>query len=97
MSTIFMGDELTAAGFRLTGAATITPGASDAASAFAAACEACDLLLVTAELARFIPPAALQAAQLADRPVVAIVRDVRGRVEPPALAARAKAILGIET
>lgn len=97
MGIVFIGDELTATGFRLTGVETMTPEAKDAASAFAAARARCALLLVTAEVARAIPSDALDAALLADRPIVAIVADVNGRAEPPPLAARAKAILGIET
>ncbi len=94
---IFIGDELTATGFRLTGIETLTPLPEDVAPAFDAACRRAELVLIAAESARHVPAGAIEAALLADRPTVAVVPDVLGRVEPPSLARRVKSILGIES
>ncbi len=92
---IFIGDELTATGFRLTGLETLAPAAPDVAAAFADSRRRAGLVIVTAECARHIPPDLLEAALVADEPTVAVIPDVLGRVEPASLARRMKSILGI--
>jgi vacuolar-type H+-ATPase subunit F/Vma7 len=94
---IFIGDELTATGFRLTGLETLTPKPADVAAAFAESRRRAGLVIVTAECARHIPQDSLEAAFSADAPTVTVVPDVLGRVEPASLARRMKSILGIET
>jgi vacuolar-type H+-ATPase subunit F/Vma7 len=92
---VFIGDELTASGFRLTGVKTLTPEPADVAAAFADCRRRADLVIVTAERARHIPQDELEAALPADAPTVAVIPDVLARVEPPSLAGRVKSLLGI--
>jgi vacuolar-type H+-ATPase subunit F/Vma7 len=94
---VFIGDELTATGFRLTGIETLTPEPSEAARAFASACARAALVLVTTEYAGRISANALEAAILGDAPTVAVIPDIRARVEPASPARRMKSILGIES
>ena len=94
-AAVFIGDELTSTGFRLIGVETLTPEAADVAAAFADCRRRADLVIVTADRARHIPQDELEAALLADAPTVAVIRDVLARVEPPSLASRVKALLGI--
>jgi vacuolar-type H+-ATPase subunit F/Vma7 len=96
-AAIFIGDELTAAGFRLTGIETIVPAAKDVGGAFDDARARAGLIIITAELARAIPAAALEAARLAETPALAIVPDVRFTAEPPDLSGRLRRVLGIDT
>ncbi len=94
---IFIGDELTATGFRLTGIETLTPAPDEIAPAFDAACRRAALVFITAEAALRVPGGALDAALLADHPIVAVIPDVLTRVQPASLARRIKCILGIES
>ena len=94
-NAIFIGDELSAAGFRLTGIETIVP--ADAAAALAEARKRAGLVIMTAELARQVPAAALDEAMLAEAPVLAILPDVLFRSAPPDLGKKLRSVLGIET
>lgn len=94
---IFIGDELTAAGFRLTGIETIVPAHADAGAAFADARSRAMLVVVVAETAQRIPAPELEAALLAETPVVAIIPDVLMQAQPPDLARRLRGALGIES
>ena len=94
---VFIGDELTAAGFRLTGLETVTPGPEDAARVFADARARASLVVVTAEFAAWLPAQELEAALLVDSPTIAVIPDVLARVEPAPLAQRVKSILGLES
>ena len=96
-ATVFIGDELTATGWRLAGADVSTPAPTEIAAAFARACVDAGLVIVTAEFAQMIPPADLDAAVLAETPIVAVVPDILGRTAPPDPARRLRRTLGIET
>jgi len=93
---VFIGDELTAAGFRLTGIDVIVPAAGEVAAAFADATRRAGLVIITADLARQVAPGDLDAATTAEASTVAIIPDVLFRVSPPDLARRLRGILGIE-
>lgn len=91
MKAVFIGDELTATGFRLTGIATLTP--TDGAEAAREAVGRSELVIVTAEHAGMLPP---KDASLGE-PLVAVVPDIRGRAMPPDLGRKLRRILGIES
>jgi vacuolar-type H+-ATPase subunit F/Vma7 len=93
---IFIGDELTATGFRLTGLETLTPEPADVAAAFAESCRRAALVIVAGECAHRIPQDSLEAAVIAGAPTVVVVPDVLGRGEPTSLTRRMKSILGID-
>jgi vacuolar-type H+-ATPase subunit F/Vma7 len=98
MSTIvFIGDELTATGFRLTGIETMVPSPDAAREALAQARARAQFVLLTADCARNIPAAELEGGLLAETPIVAIVPDILGKTPPPDLARRLRAVLGIES
>lgn len=92
----FIGDELSAAGYRLAGAATYVPAAGEEGTVFSAARAHAALVLVTAECAARIPPAELHPALAAVRPLTLIVPDVRGRVAPADLGRLVRQQLGME-
>lgn len=96
-AAIFIGDELTAAGFRLTGIESIVASPEHAGTVLADARTRAALVIMTAELAHHVPQAALESALLAETPTLALVPDVLFRREPPDLSRRLRRVLGIET
>ena len=54
------------------------------------------LVIMTAELARHVPPAELEAALIAETPAFAIIPDVRMRAPLPDIAKKLRRALGIE-
>ncbi len=96
-ATIFIGDELSAAGFRLTGIETVVPQPDAVGAALADARARARLVILTADLARHVAPVALEAALLAETPTLAIIPDMLLRTPLPDLAKRLRSALGIET
>ena len=96
-NAIFIGDELSAAGFRLTGIETMVPAPENARAALADARKRAGLVIMTAELAARVPAAELEAAMLAEAPTLAILPDVLFHGEPPDLGKKLRSVLGIET
>ena len=94
---IFIGDELTATGFRLTGIETIVPEPDDVAETLRDARKRAALVVMTAGLARHVPSADLDAALHAEIPTLTIVPDIKFTELPPDLTKRLRGVLGIET
>ena len=93
----YIGDEATAAGYRLAGAEVRVPSPAEAVETFHRAHEPeTDLILLSAEVAAQLPGEELAAAVLGERPLVAIVPDVHGRHAPPDVARDVRLALGIE-
>jgi vacuolar-type H+-ATPase subunit F/Vma7 len=93
----YIGDEATAAGYRLAGAEVRVPSPAEAAETFRRAHERdTDLILLSAEVAAQLPQEELAAAVLGERPLVAIVPDVHGRHAAPDVARDVRLALGIE-
>ena len=93
---VYIGDEISAAGYRLAGASVRVPARGGEAAALAAARTDADLVLVSAAVAARIDPGVLQAAAAALAPLVAVVPDPQGEVALPDLASRLRAQLGLE-
>jgi vacuolar-type H+-ATPase subunit F/Vma7 len=93
---VFIGDEISAAGYRLAGAAVFSPSPSDMQATFETACSQASVVMLTAEAARHIPPARLNAAQTKPEPLVMVIDDIRGRVSAPDLEDHVHTILGLD-
>ena len=93
---IYLGDEATAAGYRLAGALVHTPGAGEASARLAWARARAPLVLLSARVAADIGEAALRPALAALEPLVAIVPDLQGDLSTPDPGARVRAQLGLE-
>lgn len=93
---VFIGDELSAAGYRLAGIETQVPEADVAAAAFRQACKDAALVIMTAGLASQVPARELEAALMAEMPAFAIVPDLRMSAQLPDLTGRLRRALGIE-
>jgi vacuolar-type H+-ATPase subunit F/Vma7 len=93
---VYLGDEVTAAGFRLAGVETIVPREGQAASAFADACTRAPLVMVCAALVPRIGTGTIRAAVAASSPPVAVLPDLAGRAPLPDTAHRLRRQLGLE-
>jgi vacuolar-type H+-ATPase subunit F/Vma7 len=93
---VYLGDEVSAAGYRLAGALVRTPPPGDEAAALAWARARAELVLVSAAVAARIGEAVLRPALAAAAPLLLIVPDLQGEVPLPDLAARLRGQLGLE-
>lgn len=96
MVVIYIGDELTAAGFRLAGAQILRPAAGEEAACLSRAQRDGQLILVSADVAARIPSASLGAALAALAPLTLIVPDLLGRQPIPDRAQRLRRRMGME-
>ena len=93
---IYLGDEVTAAGFRLAGAQVHTPRPGEEPAALAWARAQAPLVLLSATVAAGVGKAAMRAALSAPAPLVLVVPDLHGEEALPDLAARLRGQLGLE-
>ncbi len=93
---VFVGDELSAAGWRLAGVRVVVPQPGQEPRALADARATARLVLVGAPCAARIPPAQMRAAAAALSPLLVVVPDVTGREKPADIAAQLRAQLGME-
>jgi vacuolar-type H+-ATPase subunit F/Vma7 len=93
---LYLGDEVTAAGYRLAGARVRVPRAGEETAALAAACADAPLVLVSAAVAARIDDTELRTALAALAPLVLIVPDPVGETPVPDVAARLRRQLGLE-
>jgi vacuolar-type H+-ATPase subunit F/Vma7 len=92
---IFIGDEVTAQGFRLAGARTHVPAKDTVAATVADALHSADLVLITADAARKLNPDSLDRAVRAASPLVLVIPDAAMRDLPPDPADAVERVLGI--
>lgn len=91
----FIGDEVSAAGFRLAGVEVHVPDPADAPGLFQRLSGEAELILLTAEAAAWVPESALRRAWAEDRPLVLVIPDVRGFSEPSDVGAALRRQLGM--
>lgn len=94
---VFIGDELSAAGFRLAGVETVVAAPGQAGAALQEARGAADLVIMTAGLAGHVPAEEIEAVLRAGAPALAIIPDVLFSARGPDFAARLRRTLGIES
>jgi vacuolar-type H+-ATPase subunit F/Vma7 len=92
---VFIGDEVTATGFRLAGADVRMPAPAAETAVLREALRGHDLVLITAEVAGRVDPRLLKALLASAHPVVMLVPDARGAVPLPDLAAQVRSQLGM--
>ena len=92
----YIGDEVSAAGFRLAGARVTVPSEGDEATALAAARASATLILISAEIATRIPSRDLATAQAALAPLTLIVPDLKEEIPMTDLATTLRTELGLE-
>jgi vacuolar-type H+-ATPase subunit F/Vma7 len=92
---VFLGDEASAAGFRLAGIATCIVVAGREEEAFQRARGDAAVLLVDARCAARLPPAVLSAAQAAVQPLLLVLPASPEDVPPGDPAAHVRRLLGL--
>ena len=93
---IYLGDEVSAAGYRLAGAQVSVPERGTESASLAEACRSAPLILVSAAVAARIPDAEMRRALAALAPLTLIVPDLTGEASVPDVAARLRQQLGLE-
>ena len=96
-STIFLGDELSAAGFRLAGVDARVPSTGDEASWLEQALKEARVVLLGTRCARAIAPVALEAALALLSPLVILVPEWDGTQLAAEPANKVRRVLGLET
>ena len=92
---LFIGDEVSATGYRLAGMDVRVPAPEDTRALLQWALANASLILLTAEYAAHIPAAELTRALTSIQPPVLVVPDVAGRVPAPDYGLRLKQALGV--
>lgn len=92
---VFIGDEVSAAGFRLAGLRVHTPRADQLLQTLEQATREAPLVLIGAHTAQHVPAGILDRLLAAIDPQVVIVPDVHGEVPMPDLASRIRSQLGV--
>jgi vacuolar-type H+-ATPase subunit F/Vma7 len=95
-AAVYLGDAVSAAGYRLAGAVVRTPAAGEEAAALAWARTQAPLVLLSSSVASQIGETVLRAALSAPAPLLLIVPDLHGEVPLPDLAARLRSQLGLD-
>ena len=90
-----IGDEVTAAGFRLAGVEIYTPEDGEVCDRFQWLLGRVQVVLMTAERAAHVPAMELDRALAQPRPLVLVIPDVRHCVEPPDVGKRLRKQLGM--
>lgn len=93
---VFIGDEVTAAGYRLAGYAVEVPRPGQTAEILARARQSADLVVMTASQAAAVPSRELDEALRALSPLLLVVPDINETLAPPDMEKRIRAMLGIE-
>lgn len=93
---LFIGDEVTAAAYRLAGLRTLVADKDTLARNFDAALEEATLVFITAACAAELPTGRIESAMRTAEPLVLIVPDAANRVAPPDLGRAVDRVLGIE-
>jgi vacuolar-type H+-ATPase subunit F/Vma7 len=91
----FIGDEVSAAGFRLAGATVYGEQDGEPDALFRRLRDQHELLILSAEAADRVSHEQLQQAAELGHPLVLVVPDAGGRMQPPDLAARVREQLGM--
>ncbi|MGD2073661.1 MAG: hypothetical protein PVI91_02175 [Gammaproteobacteria bacterium] len=92
---VFIGDEVSAQGYRLAGLRTLVPGEGELLAAIKRGCAQAPLVLLDAGLAQTIPEKTLDALLAGTAPPVVVVPQVRGGVPMPDIVSRLRRQLGV--
>ena len=92
---VFIGDEISAAGFRLAGVRTRTPLPEDLLRVIQWACNNAPLILITSEFAAMLPTREYERFVSQESPAVLIVPDIRAKTTVEDLNTRLRSQLGI--
>ena len=92
---VFIGDEISAAGFRLAGVRIRTPQAEDLLKVVEWARNNAPLILITSEFAAMLPSNEYERLVSQESPAVQVVSDLRAKITVEDLNTRLRTQLGI--
>lgn len=92
---VFIGDEVSASGYRLAGMRVRVPAPEQLLAAITAACDEAPLVLLSATVAQQLPAAQLETLLARIAPPVVVVPDIRGRSPLADLPNRLRRQLGV--
>ena len=93
---LFIGDEVTAAGFRLAGVTVVTPDKEKLHEVLTAACDdQVSLILVTTEFMEALDPQLQQEYMMKVSPMIVVIADINNSVPVTDLAVQVRRTLGI--
>ena len=92
----YLGDEVSAAGYRLAGLEAIVPDPGGESAALREGLAIAPLVLVSAAVAAHIPETKLHAAQARLAPLILVVPDILTDAAVPDVAGRLRTQLGLE-
>ena len=92
---VYIGDEVSASGYRLAGLRVHTPGQDELSAIINSECANAPLILISADMARRLPAAQLDSLLARVTPPVVLVPDVRGNTPLADLAIRLRQQLGV--
>jgi len=95
MFGVFIGDELSAAGFRLAGLEIRTPVEGHERETVESLIDEVELMVLTADIAAKLPIDRWEQWLAASRPLLVVIPDVRGRQEPEDFTEAIRSHLGI--
>jgi len=96
MKWVVLSDEVSAQGWRLAGAQPLISGEHNIQERLAEArLGGADLVIITPDLAKRLPDLVLNAALLAEKPLIAVLGGLPGDSEPPDLEREVQHLLGI--
>ncbi|MEC3862784.1 V-type ATP synthase subunit F [Mesobacterium sp. TK19101] len=93
---VFIGDRVTAAGFRLAGIPSFSPAPDELAATVSAERARCRILALTAEMFAALPGPLAEQLQDAHVPLLAVIPDARDRIPVPDMDLAVRRALGIE-
>ncbi len=86
---------MSATGWRLAGLPVYVPAPSEAPTLFETLCSEAQLILITAEVADWLPAESLRRRLREEWPLVLVLPDIRGRHQPASLADTLRRQLGM--
>lgn len=92
---VFIGEEVSAAGFRLAGVEVHVPAATEVTELFRRLLGEAALILIDAGTSARLPPPLLARAVREQRPRVLVIADIRGLLEPVDMIGPLKRQLGL--
>ncbi len=94
---VFIGDDITALGFRLAGVECHVPGPGETARIVAEARRRAQVIMMTPDAFEALPARQARELENSETPLLAIVADARGLSPVPDTEREVKRALGIET
>jgi len=96
MDILFIGDEISAAGFRLAGLDVLVPESGEEKYILDKINKNTDFIIITAQIAAAVPQHTMDHLMQIDRPLLLVITDMRNHMSSPDLALSLRSQLGMK-